>query len=187
MSDKLIGEIKSVDNFSEEDIELFRNSLETIFIPKGDYFLKAGQVSKYIGYIESGLVIYYKLNDGNEIPCDFAIENEWITYLKSFTSGTESDMYIRALEDTHLLALSGLSLGALFQAQPKFQALRNYYTDLAFVKSSSHAVNLASLNAKDRYALFMKDHPQLIKRVPQYYIAAYLGIKPQSLSRLRNN
>lgn len=185
MSDKLIVEIKSVDDFSDQDIELFRNALEKIVIPKGDYFLKAGQVSRYIGYIESGLVIYYKLNDGNEIPCDFAIENEWVTYLKSFTTNTESDMYIRALEDTHILALSGSSIGSLFQSQPKFMALRNYYTDLAFVRSSSHAVNLASLNAKDRYEIFMKEHPELIKRVPQYYIAAYLGIKPQSLSRLR--
>lgn len=185
MSEKLIAEIKSIGNFSEGDITLFTDALETIFIPKGEYFLKAGQVSKYIGYIESGLVMYYKLNDGTEIPCDFAIEHEWITYLKSFTSGTESDMYIRALEDTHVLALSVTSIGTLFHAQPKFMALRNYYTDLAFVKSSSHAENLASLGAKERYTIFMKEHQELIKRVPQYYIAAYLGIKPQSLSRLR--
>ncbi len=187
MSDQLIAAIKSIDDFSAEDLEQFRNALEPIFIPKGEYFLKAGQVSKYIGYIESGLVLYYKLNDGSEIPCDFAIENEWITYLKSFISGTESDMYIRALEDTQVLALSSASIGELFQAQPKFMGLRNYYTDLAFMKSNSHALNLASLSAKERYDIFMKENPELIKRVPQYYIAAYLGIKPQSLSRLRNH
>jgi CRP/FNR family transcriptional regulator, anaerobic regulatory protein len=94
-------------------------------------------------------------------------------------------MWIKALEDTHLLTMSNTAMGELFSKQPKFMALRSYYTELSFIRNTEHASNLATLNAKQRYYKFMKDQPALINRVPQYYIAAYLGIKPQSLSRLR--
>jgi CRP/FNR family transcriptional regulator, anaerobic regulatory protein len=185
MTEKLIAEMKSIADFSSTDIELFINSFEASFIPKGEYFLKEGQISRHLGYITSGLTMHYKLNDGIEIPADFTIENEWVAYLKSFTTGTASDMYIKALEDTHLLVLSNTALNALFSVQPKFMALKNYYTEISFIRNTEHAASLAALNAKQRYYKFMKAHPALIQRVPQYYIAAYLGIKPQSLSRLR--
>ena len=69
--------------------------------------------------------------------------------------------------------------------QSKFLSIKNHYTELAFIQSSQHANNLACLSAKDRYYSFMEEHPELIDRVAQYHNAAYLGIKPQSLSRIR--
>src|SRR5438128_2177568 len=100
MLDSLILAIKSSGNFSDDDIELLKNSMEQLTIPKAGYFLKAGQISRQIGYITKGLVMYFKMNEGNEIPCDFAMETEWVTYLRSFTTATASDMYIKALENT---------------------------------------------------------------------------------------
>lgn len=66
--EKLIAEMKSIADFSSTDIELFINSFEASFIPKGEYFLKEGQISRHLGYITSGLTMHYKLNDGIEIP-----------------------------------------------------------------------------------------------------------------------
>lgn len=185
MIEKLITEIKTIDNFSADDIKLFLNSFTETFLSKGEHFLIEGQVSKHLGYIKKGLMMHYKIIDGVEVPADFTIENEWVAYLKSFSNGTASDMWIKTLEDTHLLTMSNTAMGELFSKQPKFLALRNYYTELSFIRNAEHASNLATLNAKQRYYKFMKDHPALINRVPQYYIATYLGIKPQSLSRLR--
>lgn len=185
MADKLIAEIKTIADFSDDDIALFMQAMEESFIPKGEHFLKDGQVSRHIGYLKSGLMMYYKIIDGTETPADFAMEHGWVVYLKSFTTNTISDMSIKALEDTHLLVLSNVKMSELFAAQPKFMAIRSYYTELSFIRNTNHASNLATLNAKQRYYKFMEDYPQLINRVPQYYIAAYLGIQPQSLSRLR--
>ena len=185
MIDKLINEIKTISDFSTDDIELFMNSFTESFLSKGDHFLVEGQVSKHLGYIKSGLTMHYKIIDGIEIPADFTIENEWVAYLKSFTSGTASDMWIKAIEDTYLLTISDIAMAELFTKQPKFMALRSYYTELSFIKNTEHAANLATLNAKQRYYKFTNDYTTLINRIPQYYIAAYLGIKPQSLSRLR--
>jgi len=113
------------------------------------------------------------------------MENEWIAHLESFTSGTASNMSIKALEDTSLLTLTNDSMHKLINTQPKFLVIKNYYTELSFIRNTHHASDLAMLNAKQRYYKFMKENPALINRIPQYHIAAYLGIKPQSLSRLR--
>lgn len=185
MKDRLIDEIRSIVNLSEEDITLFMDSFNDVYIKKGDHFLTEGQVCRNIAYVKQGLLMYYKIIDGNEVPCDFAMENGWVTYLKSFSTSSPSDLYIKALEDSHLLTLSSTRLKELFDAQPKFLALRSYYTELYFISNAHHAANLATLTAKERYYKFMKENPELISRVPQYLIAAYLGIRPQSLSRIR--
>jgi len=185
MKDRLIDEIKTIVNISEEDIMLFMDSLNEVYIKKGEHFLTEGQVCRHIGYVKKGLLMYYKITDGNEVPCDFTAENGWVTYLKSFSTNSPSDMSIKALEDTCLLTLSNTRMGELFEVQPKFLALKSYYTERYFISNTQHAANLATLAAKDRYYKFMKENPDLINRVPQYLIAAYLGIRPQSLSRIR--
>ena len=185
MIDFLIAEIKSIADFTDDDINIFIESFEESFVTKGEYFLREGQISRHIGYIKSGLMMHFKIVDGVEIPADFTKENEWIAYLKSFTASITSDMNIKALEDTYLLTLSNTKMGELFQKQPKFMALKSYYTELSFIRNTEHTSNLATLNAKQRYYKFMETQPDLLNRIPQYHIAAYLGIKPQSLSRLR--
>jgi len=185
MNDILVNEIKSIGNFSKEDIELFFSFLEESFIAKGDHFLSEGQISHYVAYITSGLTMHYEVHDGVEIPRAFRIENQWIGALKNFGNREPADSAIKALEDTWLLRISATNLQKAFQLQPKLIALKDHYTELSFIKNMQHGSDLAMLNAKQRYYKFMRESPDVINRVPQYYIAAYLGIKPQSLSRLR--
>jgi CRP-like cAMP-binding protein len=185
MSDALIKEIKSIAHFPDEAIEGFIESLEEIALKNGDHFLNFGQVSYYMAYIKSGLTMHYKIHDGIEIPFDFTVENEWTGYIKSFNTGEPSDMAIKAIEDTVLLRLSAEKMQRLFQKNPEYLAVRNYYTELSFFRNTRHSADLAILGAKERYYKFVEEMPGLINRVPQYYIAAYLGIKPQSLSRIR--
>ena len=185
MTTILGAEIRKIGDFSDADIDLFFSFLKESFLPKGEYFLQEGQVSRYIAYTLSGLTMHFKSADGIEIPCDFTAEGQWLGYLKSFTSGLPADMAIKALEDTRLLKLSAGDMQHLLQAQPKFMALKSYYTELSFISNTQHSADLAMLNASQRYAKFRSEKPGLINRVPQYGIAAYLGIKPQSLSRIR--
>jgi CRP-like cAMP-binding protein len=185
MIDKLIREIRSIEPFSDEEIDTFLGYLVETVVPKGDHFLRIGEVSRHLGYIISGLGMHYRIHDGTEIPIDFTIEGEWLGYLKSFTNGTPADVAIKVLEETRILKLSGANMQHLFQLQPKFMALKNFYTESSFMNHTQHTANLAMLNGKERYYKFMQDRPGLMNRIPQYYIAAYLGIKPQSLSRIR--
>ncbi len=185
MFDRLIAEIKAVGDFSEADIALFVSKLDQVTLEKGDHFLQMGQISRHVAYIDSGLTMHYQLHDGVEIPVDFLQENQWLAYLKSFNNQTPADMGIKALEKTVLLRLSAQNMQQLFEQRPHFMAMKNYYTELSMMALAEYGTDLVTLSAKERYYKFMKEKPGLINRIPQYYIAAYLGIKPQSLSRIR--
>jgi len=183
--DLLISKIQLVDKFSKEDIDLVAEHLTEDFIAKDDHFLRFGEISRHLAFIGKGLAMHYRLHDGLEVPVDFTPEGEWLAYLSSFSQGTSSDMGIKALEDLHILRLSATNMQKLFEAQPKFMVLKDFYTETSFMSYARHGADLAMLRGKQRYYKFMQEKPHLINRIPQYYIAAYLGIKPQSLSRIR--
>lgn len=184
---QLVASLRAVGQFSDEEIDLFMSKLQPMSLAKGDHLLHEGQVSKTIGFLETGLVMYYQLMEGEEVARDFIIENNWVTYLKSFTNQSVSDMNIKALEDCTLLTLSFTDMMEVFTKYPKFIAVKNFYVEKSFVDIVQHSANLAMLDAKQRYYKLMEEKPELINRVPQYYIASYLGIKPQSLSRIRKD
>ncbi|PWT78442.1 MAG: hypothetical protein C5B59_01780 [Bacteroidetes bacterium] len=182
----LIQQMSSYVQFSEQERELLSESLEEITIIKGEHILRIGQVCHHLSLIESGLSMHYLLHDGVEIPVDFQGEGEWVAYLKSFMNRTASDMGIKVLEDTHLYRLSAEKFQKLMELDAgKVMKLKNYYTEQSFIKNTQHSADMAMLSAKERYQKFVNENPALHNRIPQYYIAAYLGIKPQSLSRIR--
>jgi CRP/FNR family transcriptional regulator, anaerobic regulatory protein len=185
MIEQLKANIQLAGKFSDEDVALFAGYMTEDTIEKNEHFLQIGQISRHLAFIGSGLVMHYKMHDGMEIPIEFSPEGHWIAYLASFSNGTPSDVAIKALEETRLLKLSAKNLQELFEAHPKFMALKNFYTEISFMSIAQHGADLAMLTGAERYYKFQQEKPELINRVPQYYIAAYLGIKPQSLSRIR--
>lgn len=186
MLEALINQLNALVHFSDDEMDALKSVIEEVSLKKGDHLLKIGQVCHYVAYIESGLTMHYHLHDGIEIPVDFQGEGEWVSYLKSFMSKTASDMGIKTLEDTTLLRLSADNLDRLLAMEPaKVMKIKNYYTEQSFIKNTQHGADMAMLNAKQRYQKFVSENAALHNRIPQYYIAAYLGIKPQSLSRIR--
>ena len=185
MNERLIQQLQKIDNFSDEEIDMLQSKLIDKFIRKGDHFLQLGQVSRHVAFIDTGLMMHYSLHDGVEIPCNFSLEGDWMGSLKSFTTGSPTDVAIKALEDTWIREISDDHLQQLFLSSPRWLLFKNHLVQLVFFNITQHNADLAMLDAKARYYKFMRENPDLINRVPQYYIAAYLGIKPQSLSRIR--
>ena len=185
MTDRLIHELKKIDAFSNEEIDVLDSYMVSRFIRKGDHFLSLGQVSRHFAFVDSGLTMHYSLHDGVEIPCNFSVEGDWMGSLKSLTTGAPTEFAIKALEDTRLRELSAESMQHLFLLSPRWLVFKNHLVEHVFFNITQHNADLATLDAKERYYKFMREKPDLINRVPQYYIAAYLGIKPQSLSRIR--
>jgi CRP/FNR family transcriptional regulator, anaerobic regulatory protein len=185
MYDHLKSNIRHLGHFSEEEMDVLISKLEVLRLKKGDHFLKEGQVSNHIAFVNKGLAMHYQIYEGEEIPCDFTTEGNWLAYLKSFTSREPSEMNIKVLEDTDLFSFSGQKLQELFEEQPKFQAVKSYNIEKSFVELAKRSSDLTVLDAKKRYQQLVQTRPDLINRVPQYYLAAFLGIKPQSLSRIR--
>ncbi|PCJ95447.1 MAG: Crp/Fnr family transcriptional regulator [Flavobacteriaceae bacterium] len=171
--------------FSDDEIQLIFSYFKKVEIKKGAYFLEAGQYCKKIAFIEEGAVVFYQLIDGDEKSCGFTFENDWITQYKSLIQNITSELYIKALETTTLMEISLENMLELIAVLPKAIMLRTELAEEYFISSAQRASDLANLEAEEHYYKLIKDNPNLIHRVPQYYLASYLGIKPQSLSRIR--
>ncbi len=185
MTDRLIDELRKIESFSDEEIDHLQSLLVKKFIRKGDHFLNPNQVSRHIAFIDSGLTVHYSLHDGIEIPCNFSMEGNWMGSLKSFDSGSPTEVAIKALEDLWIREISTEHTQQLFDSSPCWLRFKNHLLQDVFFNITQHNADLAMLDAKERYYKFMREKPDLFNRIPQYYIAAYLGITPQSLSRIR--
>jgi CRP/FNR family transcriptional regulator, anaerobic regulatory protein len=185
MTDRLIDELQKIDHFPEEELTTLQGWLVEKIIAKGDHFLHPNQVSRQVAFIDSGLMMHYGLHDGIEIPCNFSQEGDWMGSLKSLNEGTPTEVAIKALEDSRIRVLSAEHTQQLFRLSPRWLLFKNHLVQQVFFNMTQHSADLVKLDAKERYYKFMQERPELVKRVPQYYIAAYLGIKPESLSRIR--
>jgi len=181
----MLDQIKLAGKLSDSEFSLLTSRMVSRTFNKGEHFLEIGKVNTSLGFIEKGLAMYYRIINDEEVPVDFAIEGNWASYLKSFNDQSPADLGIRMLEDSVLQCITFSSLQQLFIDHPKFLALKTYYVEQSMMDMAQHSADLATLDARERYYKFMREKPQLINRVPQYYVAAYLGIKPQSLSRIR--
>lgn len=172
-------------NFSTIETEQIVDCFSLKTISKKHYFLKEGQYCRSVGFVDTGSFIYYELINGEEKICDFAFENDWVTHYKSLLGNIPSEINIRALENAEIYLLDRDKIEVLSETLPKVSIIRSTLAEQYFTKSTQRATNFTTLDAKGRYQALLKDLPFIHQRVPQYYIASYLGIKPQSLSRIR--
>jgi CRP-like cAMP-binding protein len=162
----------------------------TLMIPKKlrkrQYLLQAGDVCRYVAFVTRGCLRQYSLDDlGKEHIERFAVEGWWITDSGSFHTHEPAASNIDALEDSELLLLERASLDKLVAAVPKWG---DYYKrELEKVLKDAHLriAGFVSMSAEDRYIHFLKTYADLFQRIPLHQIASYLGITPQSLSRIR--
>lgn len=171
--------------FSEDELEKLLPCFISKNYKKKDYFLKAGEHCKNVAFIEKGCFIYYEIIDGEEKVCDFAFENDWITQYNSLLNNVPSELNISAIEDAEILIMNLPEIEKLTESIPKIGMLRAKLAEQYFTESAKKASQLANLKAEERYEILMSEKQEILQRIPQYHIASYLGIKPQSLSRIR--
>ena len=161
---------------------------ETQELKKGTYFIQENRVCRKAAFLEQGLMLYSKTEDsGQEIICDFAKEGDWVTQYESFIQAKTSPLSIKALEDCRLQVIKREQLLELYQVIPNFELYTRSVLERFFVASLARNLAFQTLKAEERYLKFRSDSPELVQRLPQYYLASYLGIAPQSLSRIRKN
>lgn len=163
--------------------------VETLFEPHtlqaGDSFLQAGEVCRYVGFVTRGLLRYFVLDDGEEHTYDFSTEHTFSCNYESFLTRTPSTRFIQALEDTALLRISYDNLQRLYQELEHGQQFGRLVAEQLFVSALQKLTSFYRETADQRYDNFLRLFPGLVERVPQYIVASYVGIKPQSLSRIR--
>jgi CRP-like cAMP-binding protein len=173
-------------HISDEEFEV----ISKFFIPKKlrkkQFLLHEGEVCKNIGFVNSGCLREYTIdNKGSEHIIQFAIEDWWISDPNSFLSGLPSTYNIDALEDSKVLLLEKSARDKLLDSCPKMERFFRILIETNFVATQRRITDSLSTSAEERYLKFIKMYPKLIEQVPQNHIASYLGITPQSLSRIR--
>ena len=183
---KIKSHINAIVSLSDAELSLFCASLEVKMLNKNDLFLEEGQVCNYIGFVNQGVLIYFKsMDNGNELTTDFAFEGDWVTINQSRLNNTPSSINIKAIEDTELLVIKQQDLNDLYNRIPKTERLGRVLIEQAYLKIVQQSVDLQVLTATERYENLLHKFPEIFKRVQLYHIANYLGIAPKSLSRIR--
>ena len=172
---------------NEGEIELIENVFQSKKFRKRQYFLQEGEVCKYTAFIVKGAMRQYTVDDkGEEHITRLSIENLWANDRESLMKETPSIYFIDAWEDTDTLLITKNAFLELVVRIPALSEwMRNI--DVNFAIASQRRLNAAiSLSAEERYYDLEKNYPEFLQRFPQHIIASYLGIKRESLSRIRS-
>ena len=189
MTDKKLLDdcMKKFISLSPEETEYFYDLLKVKTFEKGEDIHCIGKICNNAYFIFEGSVRYYNLVDGEEITGQFFFEGAWYSDYESFLLEVPSEQTIEAIENTRVAILSKRDLNKLFIELPKFERFGRLMAENAFVGLRKRTDTLTQLSATERYLQLCKNRPKVIKRIPQKYIASYLSIKPESLSRIRKN
>lgn len=164
--------------------------LDRFFTPKKirkhQFLLQEGEVCRQLAFVHDGCLREYTVDrKGEEHTIQFAIRDWWISDLTSFLSGSPSTQNIDALQDADVLILDREARDRMLDAVPKMERFFRLLMENNYVAARRRITYSLSASAEERYLAFIKTYPALFEQVPQHHIASYLGITPQSLSRIR--
>jgi CRP-like cAMP-binding protein len=176
---------RHIDPTAEEEA-YFLSLLQTTQVKKRRFLLQEGDVCRHSAFVVNGCMRSYTVDDnGFEHILQFAPEGWWIADMYSFISGRPGQLYIDALEHSELLLLSKSHQEKLYHDVPKFERFFRIIVENSLVAGRQRILDNMSLSAEQRYDQFCQQYPTLIHRLPQKQIAAYIGVTPEFLSKLR--
>ncbi|KAA2243643.1 Crp/Fnr family transcriptional regulator [Chitinophaga agrisoli] len=171
---------------TEEGASLIRAAFVYKKLRRKQYLLQEGDVSKYLSFILKGAIRQYTVNEkGMEHIVRFGIEGWWTSDRESFEMGTPSRYNIDAWEETELLQISREKYVELFNTVPAIQEMTQELDRRGAIAAQKRIHSAISLTAEERYLNLVQTHPMFLQRFPQNMIASYLGISPETLSRIR--
>jgi CRP-like cAMP-binding protein len=148
--------------------------------------LREGEIAKKIFFVKKGCLRIYTNYDGKEITFQFFFENEAVASIESLRQNKPSSLSIEAIERSTLLVMSKKNFVSVINEVPQ---AKDFMLEIAFRRFAHYSnlfLSFLKNNPAERYKELLKNEPRIIQRVPQHYIASYLGITPVSLSRIRN-
>lgn len=171
---------------TEEETQMVSQCMKFKAVPKKTVLLQAGDVCHFEAYLLKGCIREYFIDKkGAELTLEFAVEDWWVSDITSFEHQTPSTMFIETLEDCEMLMLSRESKDEMLRRVPKLERMFRLMIQRHLAVIQKRLVRTVSYSATDQLEEFLKRYPTLPNRVSQQYIASYLGITPEFLSKLR--
>lgn len=186
--ENLAKQVNAYCKFSETDFQIIKSKFKyNKFKPK-EYILVAGKISTQIHFIELGLVRTFYLKDGKEITTYLSTDNNFVSSYSSFINQTKSYENIQCLETTETFSIEYEDMHELYETIPQWQKIGRILAEQNVICLADRLLKLQSITAKEKYKEFLKTYPdKIVQRTPLIHIASYLGITPESLSRIRKN
>jgi len=185
MYSNLIKILSQFANLDENESQLIKSSFKPYSLSRGEYFLKEGEVNKHIGFLDKGLVRYFVYKDGEESTFEFTKEGEFIGDYQSFRNASVSKQNIQAIEDCELLIIDFPKIQNIYNKAENGNLIGRQIIAHRFDVMVNQLLEVYMQNHEDRYKSFIKKYYDLTQRIPQYLIASYVGVRPESLSRIR--
>lgn len=173
-------------NISESGIKELSNKLQSNSISKGESLLSHSQICNKIYFVTKGCLRLYYIADGVETTVWFSFENNSAIELSSFLSGAPTEYFIEAIEDSEYLSLSKSELLKLYVSYPELESIVRCFWEDVILNLLQRFTALQKDTAEDRY-LNLINQNNYLQRVPQKYLASYIGVTPTSLSRIKRN
>ena len=177
--------LKQFPQYNPKMLETLLPLLTRKEVAAGEHILQQGQICQQIAFVEHGLIRLYYLHEGKEVTTSFYLENSVTCSYSSLITQSASDLAIQALEPCQLMLLSYDSLLKLYEKENYWQQMGRLAAEKEFMILENYNRFLRDQTATERYQFILTNQPNLLQRVPLHYLATYLQIAPETLSRIR--
>ena len=187
MYPKLKEHFQKFVEITEADYRFIFNKIKSVHLKKNEIWKSEGRISQQFAFLNTGLMRHFYTDNGNEKTEKFYLEKSWVGDLASFLSQTPSLRNFVAIEKSELLVINFNELENFYNKSPSLERFGRKYAEQLLIDQQNRSRSFLLDSAKTKYINLMNGFPELIQRVPQYLIAQYLGIKPETLSRIRRD
>ena len=185
MHEGLIDFLNTYVELEKEEVKFIEDHVPVHDFKKGDFLLKTGEVSgEFYFILEGSARLYYDVGI-EERTAFFYFENEFVSSYESFTQQIPAKHNLQCLEDTRVAEISIETSMVLLERFPNFEFLARVLMEKELSICQDIIAAFITLSPEERYLQLMDKNPELIERIPQYYLASYIGVRPESLSRIR--
>ena len=185
MQQKLLNYFSRIMPLTPEETEAIAATMEIRNYKKGTILLREGQISHEAYFVLDGCVRQYYLVDGEERTQNFFTEEQWVVSIKSFSDHTPSTHFLATCIDSALVVGNREKEEDLYRQHPRLETISRMVMGKVFAEQQDIMASYLIETPEQRYERLLKARPDLFQRIPQYQIASYIGVKPESLSRIR--
>lgn len=173
---------------SDQEKKVIEKVSKTKKLRKKQFLSQEGEIWRYNAFVCRGLLKTYSINENDtESILSFAPENYWAGDRESLMNETPSKFNIDAIEPTELILIEKQDFERICNDIPQLNQLVNMIIQKSFIVAQSRILTNISLTAEEKYQNFLEKYPNIVKRVPQHMIASFIGITPETLTRIRKN
>lgn len=185
MDNEIVKLISRYLDLSDDEATAFAECIPIKTFKKGELLLREGQISRESYFVIEGCLRKYYIMNGEEKTTEFYVEDDSVASLQSYKNKTPANHYFECVEESRLAVLSYDKEQELFKRVPKYETLCRMSMEDNFGEQQEALAKFIMSSPEERYKNLVDTRPDLLQRIPQYHLASYLGVKPESLSRIR--